>query len=42
MKMIATNKLSDKLKDISVEMPNAPYSNRCRQGVKNDTANGYK
>ena len=28
MKMIAINKLSGKLKNWSVEMPNAPYSNR--------------
>ncbi len=29
--MIAVNKLSSKLKDMSAEMPNAPYSNRWRQ-----------
>jgi hypothetical protein len=28
MKIIAINKISSKLKDWSVEMPNAPYSNR--------------
>jgi hypothetical protein len=27
--MIAINKHSSKLKNLSVEMPNAPYSNRC-------------
>jgi len=32
MKMIAINKYSSKLKDWSVEMPNAPYSNRWQQG----------
>jgi hypothetical protein len=31
MKMIAINKHSGKLKFWSVEMPNAPYSNRCLQ-----------
>jgi len=31
MKMIATNKHSTKLKTWSLEMPNAPYSNRYRQ-----------
>ena len=29
--MIAINKLSSKLKNWSVEMPNAPYLNRCVQ-----------
>ncbi len=29
MKLIAINKHSSKLKNWSVEMPNAPYSNRC-------------
>jgi hypothetical protein len=29
MKVIATNKHSSQLKNMSVEMPNAPYSNRC-------------
>ena len=32
MKMIAINKHSSKMKDWSVEMPNAPYSNRYGQG----------
>ncbi|MEA3451160.1 MAG: hypothetical protein U9Q83_04575 [Bacteroidota bacterium] len=31
MKMIAINEHNDKLKDWSVEMPNAPYSNRYAQ-----------
>jgi len=30
MKIVAINKYSSKLKDWSVEKPNAPYSNRCK------------
>jgi len=30
MKMIAINKHSDNLRNWAVEMPNAPYSNRCK------------
>jgi hypothetical protein len=37
MKMIAINKHSSKLKDSSVEMPNAPYLNRWAT-CKNATA----
>ncbi len=38
MEMVARNKHSSKLKDWSVEMPNAPYSNRSRQldKIEND------
>ena len=36
MKVIALNKHSNKLKDWSVEMPNAPYSKRCQQ-YENET-----
>jgi len=32
MNMIAIKKHCSKLKDMSVEMPNAPYSNRYGQG----------
>lgn len=32
--MIAINKHSSKLKDWSFEMPNAPYSKRCKQAEK--------
>jgi len=32
--MIAINKHSSKLKILSVEMPNAPYSNRCATLLK--------
>jgi hypothetical protein len=35
MKMIAINKHRSKLKDWSVEMPNAPYSNRWRSYKQN-------
>jgi hypothetical protein len=35
MKMIAINEHGSKLKYLSVEMPNAPYSNRCAPFGKN-------
>jgi len=35
--MIAINKHSSKLKIWSIEMPNAPYSNRCMQGKETHT-----
>jgi tetrahydromethanopterin S-methyltransferase subunit F len=34
--MIAINKHSSKLKNMSVEMPNAPYSNRWDQMVNDE------
>lgn len=34
MKLIAIMKYSDKLKEWSVAMPNAPYSNRWQQAEK--------
>ncbi|SFS81386.1 hypothetical protein [Lutibacter maritimus] len=36
MKLVAINKHCRKLKDLSVEMPNAPYSNRCQQAEMNE------
>ena len=35
MRMVAINKHSSKLKNWSVDMPNAPYSNRCTTFEKN-------
>jgi len=35
--MVAINNFSIKLKNWSVEMPNAPYSNRCAQCKKEKT-----
>jgi hypothetical protein len=34
--MVVVNKYSSKLKDMSVEMPNAPYSNRYGQFQNKD------
>jgi len=39
MKVIAINKNSSKLKDWSVEKPNAPYLNRYRQPKKTKLQN---
>lgn len=36
MKMIAINKYSNKLKDWSVKMPNAPYLNVVQKHKKNN------
>jgi len=40
MKIIVINKHTGKLKIWSVEMPNAPYSNRCRT-LKNEQKSTY-
>ena len=42
MKMVAINKRSGNLKDWSVEMPNAPYSNRCSQYKKQKPCTNIK
>lgn len=34
MKIVAINNNSDKMKNMSFEMPNAPYSNRYAQNKK--------
>jgi hypothetical protein len=39
MNMIAINKHSSKLKNMSVEMPNAPYLNRYQQGTERQPVN---